>query len=95
MGKRPLAAALRYDTTRPAPFVVASGRGELAERLLDLARQYGIPVTEATELAERLVLLEPQATIPESLYEPVAAILAFVLDTDRLARTVGNEIEQQ
>ncbi len=81
------AAALRYDTRLPAPFVTASGRGDLARRLLGLAQKFGVPVTNAPELAERLVYLDPGDVIPEELFVPVAKILTFVLDIEDAKRT--------
>ena len=90
MGKR-YAAAIRYDTRMPAPFVVASGKDHLARRLLDLAREAGVPVHRDEELSERLLWLQPGEVIPEELYRPVAEVLSFVLDVDRLlsGRTGG------
>ena len=91
MSDKRLAAAVRYDRTLPAPFVAASGRGQAAERLLALAGRYGVPIETAPELAERLVTIEPGQIIPEQLYEPVAAILAFLLEID--GRPVREELE--
>lgn len=76
------AAAIRYDETLPAPFVTAVGRGEMAQRLLAIARRFSVPVESAADLAERLVYLEPGEVIPEELFVPVARILAFVLDLE-------------
>lgn len=73
------AAALRYDRSLPAPFVVARGIDDLADRLQDLARRYSVPVVRQSELAERLVLLEPGRCIPEHLYDPVAKVLIAFL----------------
>lgn len=81
MGKR-LAAALRYDASMPAPFVVARGRGVLAERLSSLAERYGVPLVENRELASRLVCLDPGTVIPQELFTPVAEILSFLLSLD-------------
>ena len=74
-----LAAALRYDDSMPAPIVIAHGRGELAERMVDLARKSGVPVESAPELADRLIVLEPGAVIPDDIYDPVARIFAFLM----------------
>lgn len=74
------AVALRYDQTLPAPFVVASGRRERARRLMALARAYGVPVANDRELSARLVALDVGDVIPEELYQPVAAILSWILD---------------
>ncbi len=79
---RDAAAAVRYDATLPAPFVVATGRGEAARRLVRLAQEYGVPVQNAPELADRLVELEYGSLIPEELFVPVAHVLAFVLGLD-------------
>ena len=77
------AVALKYDTSLPAPFVVASGRGALAQRLLALAKGHGIPVTSSDELADRLIYLRPGAIIPEELYGPIAKVFALIGDLER------------
>lgn len=87
------AVALRYDTRLPAPFVTAAGRGELAHRLVALARRFDVPVQNASELAERLVYCKPGDVIPEELFVPVARILAFVLDLEDRRRTDGHNEE--
>lgn len=87
---KPAAAAIRYDDSLPAPFVLASARGAAAERLLDVARRHGVPVTTVPELAERLVMLDPGTIIPESLFVPVAEVLSFVLAMDDNVRQKRN-----
>ena len=59
MDKR-AAAAIRYDDSLPAPFVVASGRAQAAERLLSVARRFGVPVMTAPELADTIEALRPE-----------------------------------
>ena len=78
MKRRRVSVALQYDGSAPAPIVVARGEGELAERLIDIARAAGVPVTESTELAESLVELDPDTLIPETMYAVVAELLAWV-----------------
>jgi flagellar biosynthesis protein FlhB len=72
-----LACALRYlaDDTEDAPRVVAQGRGDLARRMIDAARAYGIPVVRDVPVARALSELEVGDEIPEQLYEAVAEIL--------------------
>jgi type III secretion protein U len=75
-----IACALRYDNSEQggedeAPVLVASGHGELAKRIVDAARQYGVPVLRDVPLARALVELEVGDEIPEALYEAVAEIL--------------------
>lgn len=78
------AAAVRY---RPgvdrAPVVVAAGRGEIAEIILKLAEDSGIPSHPEPALAKILSLLEPGTPIPEETYRLVASILVFIWSLDR------------
>ena len=83
-----IACALRYEEEDgdEAPVVVASGHGELAARIVDAARAYGVPVLRDIPLARALVELEVGAAIPEALYETVAEILREAWDeSDREA----------
>ncbi len=73
------AAALRYSGDLPAPLVVASGRGRLAEAIVAVARQSGVTLVEDPLLADTLARLDVNTLIPESLYEVVAELLAFVM----------------
>jgi type III secretion protein U len=77
-----IACALRYDEGDgdEAPVVVASGQGDLAGRIVEAARQYGVPVLRDVPLARALVELEVGAAIPEALYEAVAEILREAWD---------------
>jgi flagellar biosynthesis protein len=75
--------ALQYDQDLPAPFVAAKGAGHLAAKLVELARESGVPVMSAETLAESLFYLEIGDFIPESFYRAVAELLAFVLRTER------------
>ena len=75
--RRAAAAALRYDPERDAvPVVVASGRGVLADRIRELAREAGVPVTQDTPLADLLADLDPGTEIPEEAFLAVARIIA-------------------
>ncbi len=74
------AVALRYNEDLPAPFIAAKGRGFLAERLIRIAEEHGVPVTHDEALSDVLFILEPGHTIPEELYEVVARLYAFVMD---------------
>ena len=72
------AVTLKYDPTLPAPFVTARSSGELAERMVKLAEESGIPVLRLEKLADELFLLQPGSFIPEYLYLIVAEILSFI-----------------
>lgn len=73
-----LAVALRYDAP-DAPMVVAVGRGELGERIIATAREHGVPIEQNPALAEALSTIELDEAIPETLYQAVAVIIAFIL----------------
>ncbi|RUM89818.1 MAG: hypothetical protein DSZ24_00380 [Thermodesulfatator sp.] len=83
------AVALKYEPGKDqAPRVVAKGQGYLAELILQVAREHGIPVREDAELLERLYRLEIEAEIPPELYEAVAVILAWAYRLNRKARSL-------
>jgi len=70
------AIALRYDGSG-APRVTAKGRGEVAERILALAREHGIPLREDADLARLLARIELGDEVPRELYRAVAEVIAF------------------
>lgn len=73
----PIAVALHYDGER-APRVTAKGSGPLAERILAVAREHGIPLREDEALVEVLAQVALGDEIPETLYRAVAEVIAFV-----------------
>jgi flagellar biosynthesis protein len=84
MTKRQVAVALRYlEGEDGAPRVVAKGRGDLAGRILDLARRHGVPVHRDTDLAEVLGRLDLGESIPPELYQAVAEVLAYLYSMNR------------
>ena len=73
------AAALGYDSeTDEAPRLLAKGAGELADRIIALAREHGIPIREDRDLVAVLARLDLDQEIPPELYKAVAELLAFV-----------------
>jgi len=79
-----LAAALKYEMDEgKAPMVVASGKGEAAEKIIELAETSGVPLHSDDALAEVLTSLEVGTEIPEELYQAVAQVLAFVWQLDK------------
>ncbi|KRA42610.1 EscU/YscU/HrcU family type III secretion system export apparatus switch protein [Devosia sp. Root635] len=77
---RALAVALQYEKgTRDAPHVVAKGRGLLADRIVELARDSGVVIETNPVLAEALSGVELDDTIPLELYEAVAIVIGYVL----------------
>ena len=77
------AIALEYDPNEDAPKVVASGRGILAEKIINRAREAEIPIHQDDRLADTLSRLDIGEMIPPELYE-VAEILVFVDAMDKI-----------
>jgi flagellar biosynthesis protein len=75
--RQPRASALRYEGGGGASRLVASGQGRVAERILELAREAGIPVREDRALAEALATLELESEVPAELYAAVAEALVW------------------
>lgn len=78
------AIALEYDPSEDAPKVIASGRGLLAERIIERAKEADVPIHQDGKLADTLSRLEIGEMIPPELYEVVAEILVFVDAMDKI-----------
>ncbi len=78
------AIALEYDPEDIAPRVIATGKGELADRIVNEAIKDKIPIHKDEKLAKTLSLLDVGDAIPPELYEIVAEILVFVDAMDKL-----------
>jgi flagellar biosynthesis protein len=77
--RRRVAVALRYQKgVDVAPMVTASGRGLLADRIVELAKQGNVPVQQDAELADALDRVGVEHAIPPELYQAVAEVIAFV-----------------
>jgi flagellar biosynthetic protein FlhB len=75
-----IAVALRYKAeTMEAPVLVAKGADHLAEKIMEIARAYGVPIVRRPELARTIYsTVEPGSPIPEVLYVAVAEVLAII-----------------
>ncbi len=82
------AIALEYDPNEDAPKVIASGKGLLAEKIIDRAKEAKVPVHKDSKLADTLSKLEIGEAIPQELYEVVAEILVFVDQMDRIKEKI-------
>lgn len=82
--KRKTAVALAYEPGDQAPKILATGVGEVAERIIEKAKETDVPLYEDAPLASTLSKLEIGDAIPPELYEVVAEILVFVNDMDKL-----------
>lgn len=85
---RKTAVALSYTKGEEAPKIVATGKGLVAERIIEQAQEYDVPLYEDGKLASTLSALEIGDMIPPELYEVVAEILVFVDKMDRIRSKV-------
>jgi flagellar biosynthesis protein len=84
------AIAVKYERGRDAaPKVTAKGRGAVAEKILALAREHGVPIEKDSTLIEALYRLDLNEEIPEELYQVVAELLAFIYRMNSLKRGNG------
>lgn len=73
------AVAIIYDDAKSsAPKVIASGKGVLAEKIIETARAAGIHIQQDPNLVEMLAKVPIGDEIPVELYQTVAEVLAFV-----------------
>ena len=73
------AAALQYDREKSsAPRLTAKGRGDLAERIIAVAKEHGIPLHQDADLIEILDKVEVDTEIPVEVYAIVAEIFAYI-----------------
>ena len=73
------AVALRYEPEKDeAPRLIAKGKGEIAERIIQIAKENQIPIQEDPLLVAALSELDLYQVIPPELYEVVAEVLAYI-----------------
>ena len=72
------AVALSYDAGDQAPKILATGKGYVAEKIIEAANEADVPVHKDEKLANTLSKLEIGDYIPKELYGVVAEILVFV-----------------
>lgn len=74
------AVALKYSPdANSAPMVVASGMGEIAQKIVNIADENGVPIYRDDSTAALLVMLNSGERVPPELYQIVAAIYAEVV----------------
>jgi len=88
MSKNRTAIAISYNPDEAAPKIIATGKGYLADKILQVADEIHIPVHKDERLAGTLSKLEIGDYIPPELYAVVAEILLFVDDMDRMKNKV-------
>jgi len=78
------AVALEYIPGEEAPKILATGKGILAEKIIEKAKEADVPLHKDARLANTLSNLEVGDYIPPELYQAVAEILLFVDKLDKI-----------
>ena len=83
-GRRPSkkAVALQYEVGDGAPVIVASGMGYMAEKIVEVAADSGVPIYEDNSLATILTQLKLGQEIPQELYQAIVEIYVYFLHFD-------------
>ncbi len=83
------AVALKYDESKSAPIIVASGLGYMAEKIVEVANEHNLPVYEDNSLTNVLTQLELGTPIPEELYKAVVDIYVYFINECKLTEIDG------
>lgn len=83
------AVAIAYEPGEAAPKILATGKGRVAEKIIETAKENRVPTYKDNKLAATLSKLQIGEMIPPELYEVVAEILVFVDDMDRMRAKLG------
>ncbi|SDB27847.1 EscU/YscU/HrcU family type III secretion system export apparatus switch protein [Eubacterium oxidoreducens] len=78
------AVALKYEPGDVAPKILATGKGAVADKIIEKGKESDVPFYKDDKLAETLSHLDIGDMIPPELYEVVAQILVFVSDMDTI-----------
>lgn len=90
--RRKKAVALQYIPEEDsAPKVIASGKGYLAEKIIEKAAEEDVPVHNDGKLADSLSKLDIGESIPPELYKIVAEILIYVDHMDQIKGKVMSD----
>jgi flagellar biosynthesis protein len=86
------AVALQYGANNNAPMVVASGMGYMAEKIIEVAADNGVPIYEDNSLATVLTQLQLGREIPPELYQAIVEIYVYFLHFDPNARAENEAV---
>jgi flagellar biosynthesis protein len=73
------ATALQYDQlNNNAPVVTAKGKGDIANNIIEVAKQNDIPIKKDEDLLNMLSQIELNKEIPVELYKAVSEVFSFI-----------------
>lgn len=89
--KQKVSVALAYQPGEQAPKILASGKGLIADKIIEKAKEADVPIYQDNKLASTLAKLEIGDMIPPELYNVVAEILVFVDDMDKIKKKMDGK----
>ena len=76
---KPKAAALKYDASKnSAPKVTAKGEGKTAQKIIEIAKENGVPIKQDEDLIELLSKVELDHEVPPEMYKAIAEVFSFI-----------------
>ncbi len=90
--KEKQAIALTYQPGTEAPTIVAAGKGYLAEKIINTAKENDVPLYADDKLADTLSRLQIGDSIPPELYKVVADVLVFVDNMDKIKGKIKEKL---
>ena len=79
------AAALQYNREKDnAPRIIAKGKGDIAQKIVEKAEEENIHIEDDSDLLDILLKLEIGDEIPPELYQVIAEILSFIYELEEL-----------
>lgn len=84
--KKKTAVAIGYEQGDEAPKILATGKGHVAERIIEEAAKADVPLHQDAKLAETLSGLDFGDYIPPELYEAVVEVLIYVDRVDSVRK---------
>ncbi len=88
-------ALLDRTEDRMVPQISAAGRGKIAEEILRLAFENGVPVREDSTLAEMLATVEIDSPIPSEAFMAVAEILSYIYRANGQPNPFDSVLEEE
>jgi flagellar biosynthesis protein len=81
------AVALKYKAYEDnAPKVVAKGKGEVAKKIIDKAKEFDIPLFQNEVLAEMLLKVEVGEEVPPKMYNAVVEVFVWLYNLEEKAQ---------
>ncbi|HIP15241.1 MAG TPA: type III secretion system protein [Sulfurimonas autotrophica] len=73
------AIALQYNKEKnQAPVVSAKGEGKTAQKIIQIAKENGVPLKKDEDLVELLSKVELDKEVPPQMYKAIAEVFSFI-----------------